>query len=459
MEPLDDTIVAIASASGGAARGIVRLSGPQVLLAVTDCFRAVPCMNLAAISCPTAVPGELLLPGFAVGVPADLFLWLGTRSYNGQPVVEVHTIGSPPILEAVLLATCAAGARMAEPGEFTLRAFLAGRIDLPQAEAVLGVIDARGDAELKTALAQLAGGLSKPLGQLRSTLLDLLAHLEAGFDFADEDLPFIRPEELLAAIAESQAHIAALLAQVETRQAGPLQPRVVLLGRPNAGKSSLFNALVGRDGAIVSDMPGTTRDYLTATLDLDGLECQLIDTAGVESGLQPFYPATIEAAAQAATAKESEFAHVRVLCIDATKPTEPSEIDLVRSRQEGLLLVLTKVDLLPEASWLPNDCTILTSATTGAGLAELRYALRNALLQISHTQSDVVAGTAVRCRESLRLASESLRLAEQACRENLGEELIAAEIRVALDELGKVAGVFYTDDLLDRIFSKFCIGK
>ena len=228
MHPLDDTIVAIASPAGGAARGIVRLSGPGIRTALEACFRPEPIQSLASVTHATAIPGVLFLPGFASTVPADLYLWPNKHSYTGQPVAEVHTIGSTPILETVLRAACAGGARLASPGEFTLRAFLAGRIDLTQAEAVLGVIDARGDAELAVALAQLAGGLARPLAALRSNLLDLLAHLEAGFDFADEDLPFINPADLLKSLSSAQAHIATLLNQVEGRQSGTVpNPRCV----------------------------------------------------------------------------------------------------------------------------------------------------------------------------------------------------------------------------------------
>ena len=195
------------------------------------------------------MPGFLLLSGFASPLPCELYLWPGKRSYTGQPVAEVHTLGSPPLLEAVVRAVCRGGARPAEPGEFTLRAFLAGRIDLTQAEAVLGVIDATGNAELDAALKQLAGGLAGPLRLLRSDLLDLLAHVEAGLDFADEDLPFIKAEELLKRLDEAAAEVDRLARQLAFRGEAVVRVRVAPCGRPNAGKSSLFNALTGRPPA------------------------------------------------------------------------------------------------------------------------------------------------------------------------------------------------------------------
>jgi tRNA modification GTPase len=191
-----DTIAAIASAPGGAARGIVRLSGPGVL----DCLKRSfviadeQCSSLEAILAAHAVRGTLRLP--TTRLPCELYYWPGARSYTREPLAELHTLGSPPLLASALAALCQAGARLAQPGEFTLRAFLAGRLDLTQAEAVLGVIDARGRTQLDAALAQLAGGLSAPLGRLRERLIDLLAHLEAGLDFVEEKIEFISSAEL-----------------------------------------------------------------------------------------------------------------------------------------------------------------------------------------------------------------------------------------------------------------------
>ncbi len=469
MHAPDETIVAIASPPGGGARGIVRLSGPDLRSCLEQCFRPDPFIPLASLSGPTAVPGFLWLAGFASPLPGTLYLWPGKRSYTGQPVAEVHTFGSPPLLEAVVLAACAGGARPAEPGEFTLRAFLAGRIDLTQAEAVLGVIDATGAAELDAALEQLAGGLAGPLRRLREDLLELLAHLEAGFDFADEDLPFITAPELLRRLNNTAAQVDRLVERLAFRGETAALARVVLIGRPNTGKSSLFNALVGRDPqagtpAIVSDQPGTTRDYLTAELDLDGLKCQLIDTAGLDDRPPEGDAATVERGAQDMAHEQLRTAHVRVSCLEAGSGDQevPSgDYGVANTELDGGLnqiVVLTKCDRAKFP--LPPAGPILeTSAVTGLGIRKLREALRAAVLRAAGPQTDVVVGTAVRCGESLRLAAASLDRAREAVRAGLGEELIAAEVRVALGELGKVAGAVYTEDVLDRIFSRFCIGK
>ncbi len=456
MYPLDDTITAIASPPGGAARGIVRISGAETLACLRDLFHAdngedLPC------DAPKAISGSLHLPGVASPLPCDLYLWPDGRSYTGGLLAEIHAPGSPPLLEAVLRSLCRAGARMAEPGEFTLRAFLAGRIDLTRAEAVLGVIDAADPRRLGVALTQLAGGLAEPLGRLRNDLLELLAHLEAGLDFAEEDLTFIPPEQLDRQLGEAQQLVSKLVEQMASRGEGSQLIRAVLVGRPNAGKSSLFNALARNAGAIVSEHPYTTRDYLTAELDLDGVKCQLVDTAGTTNSAAetaPDVPQSADQAARAVARQQGRRAHVQILCLDAAGAIgKPEQEQLPETADAERIVVLTKVDLNRSAAGAHPQ--IPTSAVTDEGIDALRRALRDAVLAAGASGAGVVAGTAVRCRESLRLAGESLKRA----RRSPGEELIAAELRVALDELGKVVGAVYTDDVLDRIFSRFCIGK
>lgn len=332
---VDDTIVAIASAAGGAARGLVRLSGPRaasVAASLLDLGTApndprgpvaegtiadrattdAPSAKVSVADLPAAalVGAEsrvqtvmLRLPGIYSSLPADWYYWPPGRSYTGQEVVELHTIGSPPLLDALVRALCSAGARLARPGEFTLRAFLSGRIDLTQAEAVLGVIDAADRRQWEAAVRQLAGGLSRPLGELRAELLDLLADIEAGLDFADEDIRFIARDEIDHRLSKAIEAAEGVARQLEGRRLASDRPRAVLVGPPNAGKSSLFNALVQRPAALVADAAGTTRDYLTAPLDCDGMVWELIDTPGVA----PFGPE----ADRTATAAEPAAANSR----------------------------------------------------------------------------------------------------------------------------------------------------
>jgi tRNA modification GTPase len=446
---LDDTIAAIATASGSGLRGIVRVSGPKAVEIAAMLFDGE-----GPKSSPTCRRGTLRLPRDLGQVPATLYLWPTTNSYTRQPSAELHLPGSPPILEAALEAVCQVGARLARPGEFTLRAFLAGRLDLTQAEAVLGVIDADNRQTLKSALAQLAGGIARPLRALRERLLDLLAQLEAGLDFVDEDIEFVAAAELDRQLAAAAESIDSLANQMRSRGEVRQLPRIVLAGLPNVGKSSLLNALAEDSAAIVSDIAGTTRDFVTRRVKFGQRECLIIDTAGRFTT-----PTTtaIETAAQSLAAQQVENADLMLLCLDASQPLQEWEKQQLRARNDSrTLTVWTKTDLPVACNDEVSRSAVHTSSHTGAGIDELRRTIERALEPID-SESGVVVGTADRCRESLRLAAEAL----QRARTNAaaGEELVAAEIRVALDELGRVVGAVYTEDILDRVFSRFCIGK
>ena len=449
LYPLDDTIAAIASAPGGAPRGIVRISGP----ATGNCLQSLlPVGEALADSRTIVFAAELQLPHLAP-LPADVYYWPSTRSYTGQPAAELHTIGSPPLLEHLLETLCKSGARLAEPGEFTLRAFLSGRIDLTQAEGVLGTIDAVGPHQLDAALIQLAGGLAEPLRGLRETLLELLAHLEAGFDFADEDLPFLQAEQLQHQLTEARHQVEGIAAKMTARREAGTIARVVLTGPPNAGKSSLFNALAADVGAIVSDLPGTTRDYLCADLNFDGVACRIIDTAGISTDGHRI-ACQIDRSAQEIARQLVEEAEILLVCRDdATEDWHEPET----GGGPLVIQVHTKTDLADRRASSP--AAVATSTQTGEGIQELENRIREAISEVTMGDGDVVVGTAVRCRESLRGAAESLERATTLAINAEGEELVAAEVRIALDELGRVVGAVYTDDLLDRIFSRFCIGK
>jgi tRNA modification GTPase len=475
MYPLNDTIVAVASAPGGAARGIIRISGARVPDCLAACFvpknnspfplgEALKVYPGRASRSPQVISGSVNLEGIVALLPCEVYFWPEGHSYTGQAVAEFHTFGSPPLLDVLLQTLCLAGARLAQPGEFTLRAFLSGRIDLAQAEAVLGAVSAADGREFEIALKQLAGGLSGPLTQLRQQLLDLLAHLEAGFDFAEEDVQFISHEEVQTRIGAAEKQVADLLAQLADRSLSGPAVRAVFAGRPNTGKSSLFNAMIRSTGAIVSPQRGTTRDYLTAEGDLDGMKCVWIDTAGISEG-----DAFVKAATTAAQ-EQHALATIRLLCIEAGRPLDAWEQSFLNVAGTPCLTVLTKVDLLEPAIVNVVQCrsgkmpllqkeAILTSSVTGEGLDDLRRAVRKLLCGAAVPESLAAPSTAARCRQSLVRAAEALRRAGELVKNAEGEELIASEIRSALEELGKVVGAVYTDDILDRIFSRFCIGK
>ncbi len=453
----DDTIVAIGTASGGSVRGMVRLSGPQVIACLEECFQpSDAAVQLAEISEPSVSAGAIAVTP-AISLPCDLFLWPTQRSYTRQPSAEVHTIGSPPLLQQLLSRLCECGARLAEPGEFTLRAFLAGRLDLTQAEAVLGVIDAQSTDDLEHSLSQLAGGLSQPLQQLREELLRLLAELEAGLDFVEEDIEFISNQQMRTQLASALALVEEASDQLSNRESATHLPRVVLSGAPNAGKSSLFNALVnryglsdGRQRALVSEQSGTTRDFVAAAVRIDELTFQLVDTAGLETASQRN---SIVQIAQQMTESQRQQAALVVHCVDATDKPDASP-----SLTSDEVLVLTKSDLtdsVPQRFASALAC----SSVTGDGLADLASLIRAELASTAAESPTSLQLTANRCSESLTNARTSLARALELVESDGGEELIAAEVRDALHALGQVVGTVYTDDILDRIFSQFCIGK
>ena len=452
----DDTIAAIASAPGGAPRGVIRMSGPDALDCLRSCFIADD-NSPEASSAPTephVLGGQLQLPPPFSSVPCDAFVWPTNRSYTRQPSVEIHTLGSPPLLEAALEAVCTAGARLAGPGEFTLRAFLAGRLDLTQVEAVLGVIDADDRRELDVALEQLSGGLAGPLHRLRDQLLDLLAHLEAGLDFVEEDIEFISADQSRRQLAAACESVDQLERQMANREKTSAEPRVVLYGWPNVGKSSLLNALAREPAALVSGSAGTTRDFVGCRIDLDGTFCLVIDTAGVE----PSPSNALSEHAQAMADRQREHAHLQLFCLDATRgPNDWERAELERPAEGQRLVVWTKSDRAVNQEIV--DKAISTSSLTGDGLVALRDRMRCLISQSSAVEHHFVAATSVRCRDSLRAARDALRRAGEVLAADIGEELVAAEVRVSLDELGRIVGAVYTDDVLDRIFSRFCIGK
>ncbi len=337
-----------------------------------------------------------------------------------------------------------------------------------QAEAVLGVIDATDRRQLDVALTQLAGGLSRPLLLLRDELLNLLADLEAGLDFVEDDIRFIAPDELAHRLEQSAQQLDQLSHQLNARSTGNSLPQVVLVGRPNVGKSSLFNALKRQSAAIVSAVSGTTRDYLTTQIDVGGLPVELIDTAGltidveIEDTNRPFQSreaattaAQIESKAHSASVQQHEQADLRLFCLDSTRAMTQWETQATAGI--NTIVVLTKCDEKQHPA-MRNDRAIRTSSQTGLGLEPLRLAIREATMSRSD-DAGAVATTSIRVGENLSLAHASIARAIQLSAEKQGEELVAAELRVALTELGQIVGAIYTDDLLDRIFSRFCIGK
>jgi tRNA modification GTPase len=445
----DDLIVAPATAPGSGARAILRLTGQRV-------WQILRTVLLNADELPARMKQghysvKLRLPDFFSPLPVMVQAWTAPWTYTGQDLVELHLISSPPLVRALLDHLVHLGARLATPGEFTLRAYLAGKLDLTQAEAVHALSTSEDSEELRQALAQLSGGLARPLDALREELLLLLAEVEAGLDFADEDLTFIDQDALLSRVEAARFALEDVRDAMQQQGRSNSRFRIVLAGLPNAGKSSLFNALLGKHQALVSAQPGTTRDYLNETLTLQGVALELVDTAGIDLSTN-----TIDEQAQTHRQQQLHQADLVLLCYESGQPMPLEAIRLQRSLPaEKVLLIATKSDLTQQQN--PSETAIQTSTITGAGLATLRLRLADQARELARPRR--LSPSLSRCQSHLDQAIASLQQSLELIHEHRHMELVAAELRIALDQIGHMVGAVYTNDLLDRVFSQFCIGK
>jgi tRNA modification GTPase len=438
-----DTIAAVSSAAGPGERAIVRVSGPGTRAVIDAVFTPADPSMLPLEH--HLVPGSVRLTGIYSPLPASLYFFHGPRTYTGQDLAELHTIGSPPLVERLVADLLNAGARPAQPGEFTLRAFLAGKKDLAQAEAVQAVVAAASDDDLKPALAQLAGGMTRPLHAVRDDLMNLLADVEASLDFADEDIQFVGRAETLARLDSALSLLRRLLGQLDDRAIAGRPVRIAFVGLPNAGKSSLFNALATGD-ALVSPIPGTTRDYLTKRISLAGMAIELIDTAGWQAAEE-----TIERQAQELGREQAGRADVVVWCAEGGAFTAADEARLAQTSAR-LLRAWTKCDLSPCTAANAVAVTVVHPEGTDELLARLADTVREL------TRSPL-APSHSRCRHHIEASIDELARARELVGRPDALELVAAALRRGIDQLGEMTGAVYTNDLLDRIFSRFCIGK
>jgi tRNA modification GTPase len=456
------TIVAISTPPGRGGIGVVRLSGPRAITLAWSLFRPA-----AKITAPPAT-GQTLFGRF-IDAAADtidhgyLVVFRPPATFTGEETAELWGHGSPAALRHLLSAAVAAGARPATPGEFTLRAFLNGRIDITQAEAIRDLIEARTAFQAKVAHDQVRGRISEAVNHLKDRLVELLARLEASIEFSEEsEAARFLPEEgpWREALSLRQA-IETLAGTYERGRRVREGATVALAGSPNVGKSSLFNRLLEEDRAIVTPVEGTTRDVLEETLDLGGIPVALLDTAGLHA---PRDEAGAEAVRRAREAFES--ADRVVVILDGSRPLKEEEeafIDAIEHKQG--LVVLNKIDLacglgLDTALRLKQRFGALeVSAKTGQGIEALRRALRQAVA------SEAVAGreepfiTNVRHRDLLARAAAALARAEEGARRGVSVEYLLLDCREALDRLGEITGVVGTEGIYERIFLNFCIGK
>jgi tRNA modification GTPase len=471
--PSDDTIVAISTPPGRGGIGAVRLSGPEAGAIAARLFRATrsgaPSSGEPAAGAPKGVePGRAIFgtlhgPDGGAIDQGYLILFRPPRSFTGEEIAELWAHGSPPVLRALVEAAVTHGARPATPGEFALRAFLNGRIDATQAEAIRDLVEARTLHQARVAHAQSTGTVAHAIADLKERLVETVAHVEAAIEFSEEPeaARFVPEGGILARARAVRGAIERLASTFERGRRIREGAVVALTGSPNVGKSSLFNRLLSEERAIVTALAGTTRDLLEETIEMDGVPVLLVDTAGLHA---PVDEAEAEAVRRARAAAEG--ADQVIVVLDWSRALRDEELEsLGRFDAARAMVVLNKVDapcgigLDRVLSLRQRHDALEVSALTGVGLEDLRRRLISRVSPAGALRPDELFLTSLRQRDLLTRAAESLRRAEAAGRDGLGGECIALDLREALDRLGEISGEVGLDAIYDQLFSRFCIGK
>ncbi|MHB0914738.1 MAG: tRNA uridine-5-carboxymethylaminomethyl(34) synthesis GTPase MnmE [Thermoleophilia bacterium] len=455
------TIAAISTPMGSGAIGIVRLTGPRALAICDDIFRPARGAGLAESASHTLHYGTIIDPEDEAHVDEVLVgVMKAPDTYTREDIVEVNCHGGPVAQRRILSLFIDRGASLASPGEFTRRAFLNGRIDLAQAESVAGIIGAKTEAGLRVAMAQLEGSVSDEIGEIRDVILLGLAAVEADIDFSDQDIAELDRKGAEVRLAEVEARIREL---IETAIVGRVLSQGVntaIVGKPNVGKSSLLNALLMRERAIVTEVPGTTRDTIEEIINIQGLPLKLIDTAGLHAAGDEVEQMGIERSRRAIADADL------VLCLfDGSQPEDDQDRGLITSiPKEKAIYVINKSDLFRgqrprfNGGLLPSE-PVLISAMTRLGLKDLKQRIADFVLGGALPPLTGPIITQERHQRLLERSAKALATAQQGLRVGLGEELIAEELRASLSALGEITGDEIVDDLLDVVFREFCIGK
>ncbi len=454
---LADTIVALSTPPGVGALGVIRLSGGQAVSITNKVFKGKDLEKAEShtLHFGRILDGEKIVDEVVVG------LFLAPRSYTREHVVEVSCHGSPFIIQQLIQLFIRKGARLAQAGEFTLRAFLNGRMDLSQAEAVADLIASNSEASHRLALQQMRGGFRDEIQRLRTELIDFASLIELELDFGEEDVEFANRDELKRLVLKIQSFIGALLQSFQLGNAIKQGVSTVIAGRPNAGKSTLLNALLNEERAIVSDIAGTTRDTIEEALNIHGIQFRLIDTAGIREAQD-----TIEAIGVEKTMEKIRQSSILVYVFDVARtPKEEVQKDIEKLQHADvqLLLVANKMDLYPTAkskdySFVPPETFVPLSAINKMNLGLLKDKLYEAAVGSEAGFDQTIVANA-RHFEALSRASKSLEDVLRGLAEGISSDLVAMDIRQCLYFLGEITGQVSTDELLGNIFGKFCIGK
>jgi tRNA modification GTPase len=456
----NDTIAAVSTPIGQGGIGIVRISGPGSLEIASRIFRGRRPGELRDTPTYTLHYGHIVKPSDGSVIDEVILSVMRARgSYTREDVVEINCHGGMVPVREILRLVVSLGARAAEPGEFTKRAFLNGRLSLNEAEAVMDLISARTEESRKIALDQLSGGLSGRLSELRDKMIETSAFIEACIDFPEEEIETKTREELLAGLEELQGKIEALSRTYDEARFFREGLSVAIVGRPNVGKSSLLNALLQRNRAIVTELPGTTRDIIEELLNIKGLPVRIVDTAGIRSSEELIEKEGIRRSLEA-----MEQADFVIALLDGSEETRPEDLEILGMLgQKNALIAINKTDLPSKISLAPVAASgrqyLYISAAAGTGLEELKNTLFDANLRNWKEEREGVVITNVRHKSALERAGAALEKAAEILQEGRPLELFSIEMRQALDSIGEITGAISTEEILERIFSDFCIGK
>ncbi|MCR4293036.1 MAG: tRNA uridine-5-carboxymethylaminomethyl(34) synthesis GTPase MnmE [Candidatus Kuenenia sp.] len=462
-----DTILTISTPAGRSFHAVIRISGSEAIPSIREIF--VPSANIKLENVQTfiSIKGCICLPAELLKIPAVLYVMRQPHSYTKEDIVEIHTLGGRPIGEMILQYILQKktglkdGLRLSRPGEFTRRAFLHGRIDLAQAEAIKNLIRSQSDSELDFAILQLSGNASQRIKDIQNKITSLCTYIETSIDFSDQDIELISQAEMINKMEDIRNDIVNLMNKPPADKISSEEIRTVLYGKPNVGKSSLINALLGEKRAIVSDRPGTTRDMVTGVLEMGSVYFKLTDVAGFDEAREHVF---LQAREKAQSALKS--AHLLLLVFAGNEKMDIQSLEINHSEvPHNVIVVVNKCDLMADCSSfkLPEEVkkypVVYVSALNGKGLERLKTLMLGKVLDGQIDRSNTLHFFNVYQKDALQRSYERIEQAIASFRDTMSDEFIAIDLRMAVDILGEVVGEITTEDILDKIFQEFCIGK